>query len=77
MMLSSFKRIDWADLAKAIPAFFAAIFMALCYNISYGIAAAFIFYCLTKVVLGQVREVSLVLWICSGLFVLNFALMAL
>ncbi len=77
MMLSSFQKIDWGDLSKAIPAFFAAIFMALCYNISYGIAAAFIFYCLTKVVLGQFRDVSLVLWICSGLFVLNFALMAL
>ena len=77
MMLSSFNKIDWADLSTAIPAFFAAIFMALCYNISYGIATAFIFYCMTKVVLGQARDVSGVLWICSGLFVLNFVLMAL
>ncbi|HCU08125.1 MAG TPA: guanine permease [Clostridiales bacterium] len=77
MMLSSFKKIDWADLSTAIPAFFAAIFMALCYNISYGIAMAFIFYCLTKVVLGQARDVSVVLWICSGLFLLNFVLLAL
>jgi AGZA family xanthine/uracil permease-like MFS transporter len=77
MMLSSFKKIDWTDLSTAIPAFFAAIFMALCYNISYGIATAFIFYCLTKVVLGQGRDVSVVLWICSGLFLLNFVLLAL
>lgn len=77
MMLSSFKRIDWTDLALAIPAFFAAIFMALCYNISYGIATAFIFHCITKMVMGQARDVSPVLWICSGLFVLNFVLLAL
>ncbi|MDO4377893.1 MAG: NCS2 family permease, partial [Erysipelotrichia bacterium] len=38
MMLSAFKEIDWDDLAEAIPAFFAGIFMGLCYSISYGIA---------------------------------------
>jgi adenine/guanine/hypoxanthine permease len=77
MMLSSFKNIDWADLSKAIPAFFAAIFMALCYNISYGIATAFIFYCITQATIGKAREVSPVLWVCSGLFLLNFVLLAL
>ncbi|NCB41451.1 MAG: NCS2 family permease [Clostridia bacterium] len=77
MMLSSFRKIDWADLSTAIPAFFAAIFMALCYNISYGIAAAFIFYCITKISIGKAREVSPVIWICSGLFLLNFLLLSL
>ena len=50
MMLSAFKEIDWEDLTEAVPAFFAGIFMALCYSISYGIAAGFIFYCITKIV---------------------------
>lgn len=77
MMLSSFKKIDWADLSTAIPAFFAAIFMALCYNISYGIAAAFIFYCITKISVGKASEVSPVIWVCSGLFLLNFLLLSL
>lgn len=76
MMLSSFKKIDWADLSTAIPSFFAAIFMALCYNISYGIAAAFIFYCITKISVGKANEVSSVIWICSGLFLLNFLLLS-
>ena len=40
MMTSSFKEIQWDDLSEAIPAFFAGIFMALCYSISYGIAWA-------------------------------------
>ena len=44
MMMSAFKEIEWTDLDEAIPAFFAGVFMALCYSISYGIAAGFIFY---------------------------------
>lgn len=49
MMLSAFKEIKWDDFDEAIPAFFAGIFMAICYSISYGIAAGFIFYCITKI----------------------------
>ena len=77
MMLSSFKEIEWSDFEEAVPAFFAGIFMALCYSISYGIAAGFIFYVLVKVCKKQVKEINPVLWVCTGLFVLNFVLLAL
>ena len=50
MMLASFADINWSDLEEAVPAFFASIFMGLCYSISYGIAAGFIFYAIVKVV---------------------------
>lgn len=76
MMMSSFKDIDWSDLDEAIPAFFTSIFMGLCYSISYGIAAGFIMYCIVKICKGKVREISPVLWVCTGLFVLNFILLA-
>ena len=49
MMMSSFKDINWEDFEEAAPAFFAGMFMALCYSISYGIAAGFIFYLLVKI----------------------------
>ncbi len=76
MMLAAFSEIKWSDLSEAIPAFFAGIFMALCYSISYGIAAGFIVYCLVKVVKGEAREISPILWVATGLFILNFVLMA-
>ena len=76
LMANSFKDIDWSDLDEAVPAFFASIFMALCYSISYGIAFGFIFYCIVKVCRGKVREIHPILWICTGLFVLNFILLA-
>ncbi|MFZ1781555.1 MAG: NCS2 family permease [Enterococcus aquimarinus] len=76
MMMASFKDIDWTQLEEAVPAFFASIFMGLCYSISYGIAAGFIFFAIVKVVKGKGKEVSPVLWIVNALFILNFLIMA-
>jgi len=76
MMLSSFKNIDWDDLEEAIPAFFAAVFMALCYSISYGIAAGFIFYCIVKLCKGKINEVHPILLVSTLLFILNFVVLA-
>ena len=76
MMLGSFKDINWTDLEEAIPAFFASIFMGLAYSISYGIAAGFIFFAITKVVTGKAKEVSPIIWVVNFLFILNFIILA-
>lgn len=76
MMLSAFKEIAWDELTEAIPAFFAGVFMALAYSISYGIGIGFIFYTLTKVVTGKIKEVHPILWVSTGLFIINFILLA-
>ena len=77
MMLSAFREVDWDDLNTAIPAFFAGIFMALCYSISYGIAAGFIFYCIVKIVKNETKDIHPVLWVSTFLFILNFIVLAL
>ena len=77
MMTSSFKEIEWTDLSEAVPAFFAGIFMALCYSISYGIALGFITYCIVKIIKGKAKELHPILVVCTLLFVLNFVLLAL
>ena len=76
MMLSSFREIDWTHLEDAVPAFFAGIFMALCYSISYGIAFGFFFYCIIKAATGKASEVHPILWVSTALFILNFVLLA-
>ncbi|KRM88601.1 NCS2 family permease [Liquorilactobacillus vini] len=76
MMMGSFKNIDWTNLEDAIPAFFASVFMALCYSISYGIAAGFIFYLAVKLAKGKFSEIHPMLVICTGLFILNFVVLA-
>ncbi|HHU21987.1 MAG TPA: NCS2 family permease [Clostridiales bacterium] len=76
MMLSSFRDIEWTDLDTAIPAFFAGVFMALCYSISYGIATGFIFYCIVKIFKKEAKEIHPILWVSALLFILNFVLLA-
>ncbi|WP_455715886.1 NCS2 family permease [Anaerosporobacter sp.] len=76
MMLSSFKEINWEDLSEAIPAFFAGIAMGLFYSISNGIATGFIFYCLVKICKKKAKEVHPILWVVTGLFILNYVLLA-
>lgn len=76
MMMSAFKEIKWDDFDEAVPAFFAGVFMALCYSISYGIAAGFIFYCITKICKKQIKDIHPILWIATLLFILNFVLLA-
>ena len=76
MMVSSFAEIKWDDLEEAVPAFFAGLFMALCYSISYGIAAGFIFYCLVKLCKKQVKQIHPIIATVAILFILNFILQA-
>lgn len=76
MMAASLKDIDWANIEDAIPAFFASVFMAFAYSISYGIAGGFITYCIVKTVKGKAKEVHPVIWVVAALFILDFIVTA-
>ena len=76
MMASSLKEIDWGDISEAVPAFFASVFMAFSYSISYGIAGGFITYCLIKTCKGKAKEVHPVIWVVALLFILDFIITA-
>ena len=76
MMTSAFRDIRWEDFSEAVPAFFAGLFMALCYSISYGIAFGFISYCLVKSCKKEAGKIHPILWAATILFILNFVLLA-
>ena len=76
LMLASFKEIKWDELEEAIPAFFAGIFMAFCYSISYGIATGFIFYLVVKICKRELKAVHPILLVSTLLFILNFIIQA-
>lgn len=77
MMMSAFADIKWTEFEEAVPAFFAGVFMALSYSISYGIAAGFIFYCIVKICRKQNKDIHPILLVSTLLFILNFILLAL
>jgi AGZA family xanthine/uracil permease-like MFS transporter len=77
MMMGAFTDIKWGVFEEAVPAFMAGVFMAFVYNISYGIAAAFIFFCIIKLVTKKFQEVHPIVFVSTVLFILNFILLAL
>jgi len=76
LMAESFGDIRWKELDESVPAFFTVIIMTFAYNISYGIAAGFIFYCLVKICKREFKEVHPILVGATLLFLLNFILLA-
>jgi AGZA family xanthine/uracil permease-like MFS transporter len=77
LMMSAVVRINWTDISEAIPAFLTITVMAFSYNISYGIAAGFIFYSLIKIFSGKIKQVHPILLTVAGLFLINFIITAL
>jgi AGZA family xanthine/uracil permease-like MFS transporter len=76
LMMSSVLRINWKDIEEAVPAFLTIAVMAFAYNISYGIAAGFIFHCIVKLFRGKISTVHPILIGVSLLFLINFIIIA-
>jgi len=76
LMAESFKGIRWDDVGEAIPSFFTVVIMTFAYNISYGIAAGFIFYCIVKICKKEIKEIHPILCGATLVFILYFVLMA-
>ena len=76
LMAESFSGIKWDDIEEALPSFLTILIMSFAYNISYGIAAGFIFYCITKIVKGKAKEVHPILYVSTILFIINFIVLA-
>jgi AGZA family xanthine/uracil permease-like MFS transporter len=76
LMAESFADIRWRQIEEAVPAFFTVVIMTFAYNISYGIAAGFFFYCIAKICKKEFNEVHAILVGATLLFLLNFVLLA-
>ena len=77
LMAESFAGIKWGELEEALPAFLTVLIMAFAYNISYGIAAGFVFYCIAKLIKGKGKEVHPIIYGATILFIVNFVVLAL
>ena len=69
--------IDWKDMLVAIPAFFTIVMMPFAYSITTGIQFGFIFYTLLNIIKGKGKDVSLIIYIFSIIFILQFVYQAL
>jgi len=64
--------IDFTDISFGIPAVLTITIMPLTYSITNGIGAGFISFVAIKIAQGKAREVSWMLWVATGAFVLYF-----
>jgi AGZA family xanthine/uracil permease-like MFS transporter len=76
LMTESIARIDWKDFTEAFPAFVTILATPLTFSIATGLSLGLISYTLVKVAAGRFREVSLVLWILTALFILRYIYLA-
>ena len=71
LFLQQLKDIDWNDISESGPAVLAALTMAFTYNISHGIAVAFVVYALIKICTGKMQGVSPAIWLVAVLSAIN------
>ncbi|ENH96756.1 xanthine/uracil/vitamin C permease [Gracilibacillus halophilus YIM-C55.5] len=70
MMASSLKDIPWDQFEIAVPSFLTVAIMPLSYSIATGIAVGFIFYPLTMLAKGRIKEMNPIMWFLCIVFVL-------
>ena len=73
-MMKEVKKIDFANLEEAFPAFIIMVMIALSYSISTGLAFGFISFVLIKTVSGKAREIKPAMWIIAILSILFLTL---
>ncbi|MEP6758876.1 MAG: NCS2 family permease [Actinomycetota bacterium] len=69
LMMKSVGDIDWRDAAIGIPAFLTITLMPFTYSITNGVAAGFVSYSLIKLMQGKGREVHVLTYLVSLLFI--------
>ncbi|MCX5646226.1 MAG: NCS2 family permease [Phycisphaerae bacterium] len=69
-MMKEIKRIDFANMEEALPAFIILVMIALSYSISTGLAFGFISFALIKLVAGKAGDVKPTMWFIALLSLL-------
>lgn len=76
LMTQSIASIRWSDFTEAFPAFVTLLATPLTFSIATGLSLGLISYTVAKVGSGRHREVSLLLWILTALFILRYVYLA-
>ncbi len=69
LMMGGVANIKWSNIDEAIPAFLTISMMPFAYSISVGIEWGFISFVIIKLVKGKAKEVPILLYIISILFI--------
>jgi AGZA family xanthine/uracil permease-like MFS transporter len=76
LMTQSIAHIAWADFSEAVPAFITMLATPLTFSIATGLSLGLISYTVVKIAAGKVREINLLIWILTALFILRYVYLA-
>ena len=72
LMLGGLKNVDWDDILQVIPVALMLIFMPITGSIGHGIGMALISYSVVAAFTGKAKEVSILTYVLSALFLAKF-----
>ncbi|MCL2075873.1 MAG: NCS2 family permease [Betaproteobacteria bacterium] len=72
LMMQEVGKIDWQDIAETVPACLTIVCMPFTHSVANGIAAGFISFVIIKCLTGSARQISAVVWVVAGLWVLKY-----
>ena len=74
LMLNGLSKVDWNDMDVTVPVTLMLIAMPISGSIGHGIGIAMISYTVIKVMSGQAKDVSVLTYVISALFLVKFFL---
>jgi AGZA family xanthine/uracil permease-like MFS transporter len=75
-MTQSIAQIAWQELSEAVPAFITMLATPLTFSIATGLSLGLISYTVVKIAAGKLREVNVLVWILTVLFILRYVYLA-
>ena len=76
LMMQAAKDIDWVDLSEGVPAFLTVILMPLTFSIANGVSFGVIAYCAIKLLSGEGKKVSPILYVVALLLIARYVFLA-
>jgi AGZA family xanthine/uracil permease-like MFS transporter len=73
LMCGSLAKIQWDDFSEAFPAFLTLLATPLTFSIATGLSLGLLSFTCIKVGAGKFRDISPLIWVLTGIFLLRFA----
>lgn len=76
LMTQSIARVEWSEFSEAFPAFVTVLATPLTFSIATGLSLGVISYTVVKIAAGKFREVNVLIWILTVLFIFRYIYLA-
>jgi adenine/guanine/hypoxanthine permease len=76
LMTESVAKVEWKEFSEGFPAFITLIATPLTFSIATGLSLGVITYTIAKIAASKFREISLLLWILTTLFIARYVYLA-